>query len=217
MHDISENSSVDNEIDKPSVNVLGIQDSIIGKVLKHIWPLTLQLTFILIQDEDTDAIPLYVYICMSIGGTLAVVIILFVIGVCVRNKSRKIKELKSVKRNCENTRLNNQETLLIDLLSTKNKGVQNLKDLSVHANNFCPIQPEVQISARSSLTSFFIDNIGNKELDQQSEVTSSIQDSGIQSQGQIQEERLENMSQNDAYLKADFARKSVVAVIETSV
>ena len=171
----------------------------------------------LLQDEDIDAMPLYVYICMSVGGTLAVVIILFVIGVCVRNKRRKIKELKSVRRNCASTRLNNQETLLIDLLSTKNKGVQNLKDLSLHANNFCPIQPEVQISARSSLRSFFNENVANNELDLQSEVTSSIQDSGIQSQGHIQEEQLENMSQNDAYSKADFARKSVVAVIETSV
>lgn len=165
----------------------------------------------LFQDESNGGLPLYVYICMSVGGTLFVVIVLFIIGLCIRTKTKKTKDLMAVKENGIPDKLNNQETLLIDLLSTKNKGVQNLKDLNIETNHFFPILPEVQISARSSLRSFFMDNVENKEMDQQSEVISSIQDSGIHIQGQIQE------SKYDAYSKPNFARKSVMAVIETSV
>ena len=175
------------------------------------------LNKILFKEPNENQMPIFVYVCMSVGATLAVVAAaILVFFLCnKKKKSAKTREIKATNRFGNIDKLNNQDNLLIDLLSTKNKGVQDLG--LVPTTNCLPIQPGIQLSERSSLRSFFMEESHNQNYDENSEVTSSVQDSGIHSQ-KMNSSTLLHQHNDDALEKClDNISTTVNSVIETSV
>ena len=121
------------------------------------------------RDEDLPAI---VTAAIIVLGSLVTILlsVIFVILYFRYQKRTKTKPLKAINRYGGPGLLNNEDKLLWDLISTKNKGVNDnmagLVGYQSSPNNLEPPLEPVQLSPRDSLRSFFQD-LGSKELNKQ--------------------------------------------------
>merc|ERR1712110_273743 len=173
-----------------------------------------------LKREEDSSPAIYVFIIISVVTTalcliVAAAVVFYLRKLRRQTLSRNNKCLKATNRFGDQDFLNNEEALIKDLISTRNKGVEQQKVVKDR-----PLLPPVEVSPRSSLRSFFVDpdktpaeHGQDDEVEVNSAVVSSVLDSGVYSHGFI--ENQEKLS--DRNITADTQVTENYQRIETSV